>query len=133
MPATTFIGAKIAAALGGLFGGLAIMAFMKPTTLLDATIRGGISTGAAIIGSTLMIDSMNWSNAVEYHAIAGAVIGFCAWGVLGMFARVFIKVEQNKLDAVQIASAVASNDLDAAMKPAAPELKARKKRALKKH
>lgn len=131
MSATVVIGTKIAAAVGGLFGGLAVMAFMKPTTLLDATIRGGISTGTAIIGSTLMIDTMNWSNAVEYHAIAGAIIGFCAWGVLGMCARVFIKVEQNKLDAVQIASAVAANNLDEAMKPATP--KVRRKQVVKKH
>ena len=125
----TFIGAKLAAACGGLFGGLAVMAFMKPSTLLDATIRGGISTGAAIIGSTLMIDAMNWSDAVEYHAIAGAIIGFCAWSVLGMCARVFIKVEQNKLDAIQVASAI--NNLDEVMKPAAP--KVRRKRVVKKY
>ena len=125
----TFIGSKIAAACGGLFGGLAIMAFMKPTTLLDATIRGGISTGAAIIGSTLMIDTMNWSNNVEYHAVAGAMIGFCAWGVLGMFASLFIKAEKNKLDVIQVATAI--NNLEEVMKPAAP--KARKKRALKKY
>jgi hypothetical protein len=129
MSATVVIGSKIAAAVGGLFGGLAVMAFMKPTTLLDATIRGGISTGAAIIGSTLIIDTMNWSDAVEYHAISGAKIGFCAWSVLGAFARFFIKVEKNKLDASQVVSAM--NNLDSAMKPAA--LKARKKRAVKKH
>ena len=125
----TFIGAKIAAACGGLFGGLAIMAFMKPTTLLDATIRGGISTGTAIIGATLLIDTMEWSNSIEYNAIAGALIGFCAWGVLGMCARFFIKVEQNKLDAVQIASAM--NNLEEVMKPAAP--KVRKKRIVRKY
>ena len=125
----TFIGAKLAAACGGLFGGLAVMAFMKPSTLLDATIRGGISTGAAIIGSTLMIDTMDWSNAVEYHAVAGAIIGFCAWSVLGMCARVFIKVEKNKLDAIQVASAI--NNLDEVMKPAAP--KVRRKRVVKKY
>ena len=125
----TFIGAKLAAACGGLFGGLAVMAFMKPSTLLDATIRGGISTGAAIIGSTLMIDTMNWSDAVEYHAIAGAIIGFCAWSVLGMCARVFIKVEKNKLDAIQVASAI--NNLEETMKPAAP--KVRRKRIVKKY
>jgi len=122
----TFIGAKIAAACGGLFGGLAIMAFMKPTTLLDATIRGGISTGTAIIGATLLIDTMSWSDAVEYHAIAGAMIGFCAWSVLGMFARFFIKADKNKLDVIEAVSAI--NNLEAAMKP-----KVRKKRAVKKY
>ena len=125
----TLIGAKIAAACGGLFGGLAVMAFMKPSTLLDATIRGGISTGTAIIGSTLMIDAMEWSNIIEYHAISGAIIGFCAWGVLGMCARVFIKVEKNKLDVIQIATAI--NNVNDAMKPSAPKI--RKKRAVKKY
>ena len=129
MPATTFIGAKIAAALGGLFGGLAIMAFMKPTTLLDATIRGGISTGTAIIGATLLIDIMEWSNSIEYNAIAGALIGFCAWGVLGMCARFFIKAEKNKLDVIQVATAM--NNLEEAMKPTAP--KVRKKKAVRKY
>ena len=129
MSASVVIGTKIDAAIGGLFGGLSVMAFMKPTTLLDATIRGGISTGTAIIGSTLMIDTMNWSDAVEYHAIAGALIGFCAWGVLGMCARVFIKVEQNKLDIIQVSTSM--NNLEEVMKPAAP--KARKKRALRKY
>ena len=122
----TFIGAKIAAACGGLFGGLAIMAFMKPTTLLDATIRGGISTGTAIIGATLLIDTMSWSDAVEYHAIAGAMIGFCAWSVLGMCARVFIKADKNKLDVIEAVSAI--NNLEAAMKP-----KVRKKRIVRKY
>ena len=126
MSASVVIGTKIAAAVGGLFGGLAVMAFMKPSTLLDATIRGGISTGSAIIGSTLLIDTMNWSNAVEYHAIAGAIIGFCAWSVLGMFARFFIKADKNKLDVIEAVSAI--NNLEAAMKP-----KVRKKRAVKKY
>ena len=125
----TFIGAKIAAAAGGLFGGLAIMALMKPSTLLDATIRGGISTGSAIIGSTLLIDIMNWSNAVEYHAIAGAIIGFCAWSVLSMCARLFIKAEKNKLDVIQVATAI--NNLEEVMKPAAP--KVRRKGPVKKY
>ena len=128
MPATTFIGAKIASALGGLFGGLAVMAYMKPISILDATIRGGISTGTAIIGSTLLMDAMSWPDMVEYYAIAGAVIGFSAWSVLGACARVFIKVEKNKLDAIEVVSAM--NNLDEAIKPAA---KVRRKRAVKKY
>ncbi len=128
MPATTFIGAKIASALGGLFGGLAVMAYMKPISILDATIRGGISTGSAIIGSTLLMDVMSWPDIVEYYAIAGAVIGFSAWSVLGACARVFIKVEKNKLDAIEVVSAM--NNLDEAIKPAA---KVRRKRVVKKY
>ena len=129
MPATTFIGAKIASALGGLFGGLAVMAYMKPISILDATIRGGISTGTAIIGSTLLMDVMSWPDMLEYYAIAGAVIGFSAWSVLGACARVFIKVEKNKLDAIQVATAM--NNLEEVMKPAAP--KVRKKRIVRKY
>lgn len=128
MPVTTFIGAKIASACGGLFGGLAVMAYMKPISILDASIRGGISTGAAIIGATLLIDIAHWPDIIEYHAIAGAVIGFSAWSVLGACARVFIKVEKNKLDAIQVA--IAMNNLEAATKPIA---KVRKKRAVKKY
>lgn len=128
MPATTFIGAKIASALGGLFGGLAVMAYMKPISILDATVRGGISTGAAIIGATLVIDIAHWPDIVEYYAIAGAVIGFSAWSVLGACARVFIKVEKNKLDAIEVVSAM--NNLDEAIKPAP---KVRRKRAVKKY
>jgi hypothetical protein len=117
----TFIGAKIAAAVGGLFGGLTIMAFMKPKTLTEATIRGGVSTGTGIIGSTLMIDTMGWSNAPEYHAIAGAIIGFSAWGVLGLFARFFIKTEKNGLDVIQVATAI--NNLEEVTKPAASKVR----------
>jgi hypothetical protein len=102
----TFIGAKIAAACGGLFGGLAVMAYMKPATILDAAIRGGISTGSAIIGSTLMIDSLEWSNSVEYHLISGAIIGFFAWSVLSMFGRFFVKAEKKQLDILDLVTAV---------------------------
>ena len=102
----TFIGAKIAAACGGLFGGLAVMAYMKPSTILDATIRGGISTGSAIIGSTLMIDSLGWSNSIEYHLISGAVIGFFAWSVLSVFARFFIKAEKKQLDILDLVNVI---------------------------
>jgi len=102
----TFIGAKIAAACGGLFGGLAVMAYMKPSTILDATIRGGISTGSAIIGSTLMIDSLGWSNSIEYHLISGAIIGFFAWSVLSVFARFFIKAEKKQLDILDLVNVI---------------------------
>lgn len=102
----TFLGAKIAAAIGGLFGGLVVMAYMKPTTLLDATIRGGISTGSAIIGSTLLIDALDWSKTTEYHLAAGAIIGFFAWAVLSMFGRFFIKIERKQIDIVDVATAL---------------------------
>ena len=117
----TFLGAKIAAAIGGLFGGLAVMAYMKPTTFLDATIRGGISTGSAIIGSTLLIDALDWSKTVEYHLAAGAIIGFFAWAVLSMFGRFFVKAEKKQIDIVDVATSLN------VMKPIETPVKSRKK------
>lgn len=117
----TFLGAKIAAAIGGLFGGLAVMAYMKPTTFLDATIRGGISTGSAIIGSTLLIDALDWSKTVEYHLAAGAIIGFFAWAVLSMFGRFFVKAEKTQIDIVDVAASLN------VMKPIETPVKGRKK------
>ena len=117
----TFLGAKIAAAIGGLFGGLAVMAYMKPTTFLDATIRGGISTGSAIIGSTLLIDALDWSKTVEYHLASGAIIGFFAWAVLSMFGRFFVKAEKKQIDIVDVATSLN------VMKPIETPVKSRKK------
>ncbi len=118
----TFVGAKIAAAFGGLFGGLASMAFMKPVTLLDAAMRGGISTGSAIIGSTLIIDTFEWANSIEYHMISGAIIGFFAWAVLSMFGRFFVKAEKKQLDILDVATIVKNPEAS---------LKVRKKRVIK--
>lgn len=127
---TTFIGTKIAAAFGGLFGGTISMVFMKPITLLDAAIRGGISTGTAIIGSTLMIDTYDWpNNSIEYHVIAGAIIGFFAWAVLSMFGRFFVKAENKQLDIVDVAAIVKNPEKS----PPVTTIKVRKKRAVKKH
>ena len=50
-PVISTAAAKAAAGIGGLFGGLAILTFLKPHNLRDAAIRGGVSTGSAIIGS----------------------------------------------------------------------------------
>jgi hypothetical protein len=74
------------------------------------------------------MDIAHWPDMLEYYAIAGAVIGFSAWSVLGACARVFIKVEKNNLDVIQVASAM--NNLEEVMKPVA---KVRKKRAVKKY
>lgn len=75
--------------------------FIKPTNLLDATVRGGVSTGSAIIGAAPLLMAMNANpNSWEMHLCAGAVIGFLSWGVLSMIARFFIKAAENNEDIV---------------------------------
>lgn len=102
----TYVAGKIAAAIGGLLGGLGFMAFLKPKTIMDATIRGGVSTGSAIIGSTVFIELLGFPNNIEFQLFSGAVIGFVAWGILGLIARVFIKAEQKNTDAIEFISDV---------------------------
>lgn len=98
----TYLSSKIAAAIGGLIGGMAFMAFLKPKTIMDATIRGGVSTASAIIGSGVLIELSHFPNNVEFYLFAGAIIGFLAWGVLGLVARVFIKAEKTQVDAIDV-------------------------------
>jgi hypothetical protein len=99
--ASSYLAAKTASAAGGLFGGLFMFAFMKPKTVLDATIRGGVCTGSAIIGAPILCEFMEKSMTVEHLMFCGAVIGFLAWGVLSMIARFFIKAETANTDIVE--------------------------------
>ena len=103
---TGIVAAKSAAAFGGLFGGLAMFAFMKPTTVLDATIRGGTCTGSAIIFSPIICDWLETTHTVEHLLASGAVIGFLIWGVLSMTARFFIKAEAANKDIVEAAKEI---------------------------
>jgi len=102
----TYVTGKIAAAVGGLLGGLGFMAFLKPKTITDAAIRGGVSTGSAIIGSTVFIELLNFPNNIEFQLFSGGIIGFVAWGILGLIARVFIKAELKNSDAIEFISDV---------------------------
>jgi len=99
--AAGYIVAKTASAVGGLFGGLTMFAFMKPHTSMDATVRGGICTGSAIIGAPVFCEYINMIGTVEHLVFCGAVIGFLAWGVLSMIARFFIKAETANKDIVE--------------------------------
>jgi hypothetical protein len=99
--AAGYLTAKIASAAGGLFGGLAMFAFMKPKTILDATFRGGVCTGSAIIGAPILIDALGFPSSMDHFMFAGAVIGFLGWGVLSMTARFFIKAETTNTDIVE--------------------------------
>jgi hypothetical protein len=100
------VAAKSASAAGGLFGGLTMFAFMKPTTVLDATIRGGVCTGAAIIFAPILCDWLETKHTVDHLLAGGAVIGFLTWGVLSMTARFFIKAEASNTDIVEAAKEI---------------------------
>ena len=103
---TGIVAAKSASAAGGLFGGLTMFAFMRPKTILDATIRGGVCTGSAIIFAPIICDWFEAKHSVDHLLAAGAVIGFLAWGVLSMTARFFIKAEANNTDIVEVAKEI---------------------------
>jgi hypothetical protein len=101
--AGSYVAAKSASAAGGLFGGLTMFAFMKPKTILDATVRGGVCTGAAIIFAPVLCEWVNVQLNMDHLLASGAVIGFLTWGVLSMTARFFIKAEATNTDIVEAA------------------------------
>jgi hypothetical protein len=104
--AGSYVAAKSASAVGGLFGGLSMFAFMRPKTILDATIRGGVCTGSAIIFAPVICEYFEKSLTTDHLLASGAVIGFLAWGVLSMTARFFIKAEAANTDIVEAAKEI---------------------------
>lgn len=86
---------KIASMVGGLFGGLAILTFIKPKTIGEAFLRGALSTGSAMIFAGPLLTYISIDNNWENQTMAGFVIGFIAYSVLGMTANFLIK-NQNK-------------------------------------
>lgn len=90
-PSTGFFSAKLAAMIGGLFGGAAILTFIKPKTIGEAFMRGGVSVGSAIIFSSPILRHLGFPDTWDYQAIAGFVCGFFAYSLLGMIANLLIK------------------------------------------
>ena len=93
-PVISTAAAKAAAAIGGLFGGLTIFTFLKPHGLRDAAIRGGVSTGSAVIGAApvaryIGMDAHDW----ELALMIGAAIGFSSWFLLSAVGNYFKKHE----------------------------------------
>lgn len=104
---SSYLVAKVAAGIGGLFGGLAMMSFIKPKTILDAVIRGGVSTGSAIIFAAPLLELLNQDRGNwEFQLASGMVCGFLAWSLLGMVARFFIKAERSGEDIVDVVKRV---------------------------
>jgi|APFre7841882793_1041355.scaffolds.fasta_scaffold37426_1 hypothetical protein len=97
-----YITAKIASMVGGLFGGAAILTFIKPKTVGEAFMRGGMSAGTATVFSIPMAEWIGLSNTWESQLMCGFVVGFIAYSVLGMVANFFIKNQDRDIvDAVK--------------------------------
>lgn len=88
---SSYIGAKIAAMIGGFLGGSAILTFIRPKTIGEAFMRGGTSVGSAMIFSTPLLHALDWPTDWETQLMAGFCIGFIAYSVLGMVANFFLK------------------------------------------
>ena len=99
-PTTSYIGMKIASMLGGFFGGAAILTFIKPKTIGEAFIRGGVSVGTAIIFSSFVIELSKLSPTVENYAMSGFCVGFLAYSVLGMVANYLYKHQNSDIVSV---------------------------------
>jgi hypothetical protein len=88
---SSYIGAKIASMIGGFIGGSAILTFIRPQTIGEAFMRGGISVGSAMIFSTPLLVALGWPTDWETQLMAGFCIGFVSYSILGMIANFFIK------------------------------------------
>ncbi len=90
-----YLTAKIASMIGGFFGGAAILTFIKPRSVGEAFVRGGVSVGSAIIFASPALQWASINSNWETELMAGFVVGFTAYSVLGMVANFLIK-NQNK-------------------------------------
>ena len=88
---TSYMTTKIASAIGGLFGGSAMMSFIKPTSIGEAFARGGVSTGSAIIFADPALVLIHLPTDWEMQMMSGGIIGFLAYSILGAVARFFDK------------------------------------------
>lgn len=90
-PTTGFISAKLASMIGGLLGGAAILTFIKPQTIGEAFLRGGVSVGSAILFSSPILRALDLPDDWDFQAMSGFVIGFLAYSILGMVANFLLK------------------------------------------
>lgn len=100
----SYLTAKVASMIGGLFGGFAILTFIKPKTIGEAFMRGGMSVGSAMVFTQPLLVMADISNNWESQLMGGFVVGFLAYTVLGMVANFMIK-NQDK-DIVQVVKSV---------------------------
>ena len=86
-----FLTAKVASMIGGLFGGAAILTYIRPQTVGEAFLRGGVSVGSATVFGTPLLSQFGFDNNWENQLMAGFVIGFVAYSLLGMVANFLAK------------------------------------------
>lgn len=101
---TGYLTAKVASMIGGLFGGFAILTFIRPKTISEAFMRGGVSVGSAMVFTHPLLDIIGISNNWETQLMGGFCVGFLAYTVLGMVAN-FLQKNQHK-DIVQVVKEV---------------------------
>lgn len=90
-----FLMTKLASMIGGLLGGAAILTYIRPSSIGEAFMRGGMSVGSAIVFAVPVIDKLNLANNWENQLMAGFCIGFMAYSILGMIAN-FLHKNKNK-------------------------------------
>jgi hypothetical protein len=86
-----YLSAKLASMIGGFFGGATILTFIRPRTIGEAFIRGGVSVGSSTVFATPLLQWIGLDNNWENQLMAGFAIGFLAYSVLGMVANFLIK------------------------------------------
>lgn len=94
---SSYVTAKIASAVGGLIGGLVLMSFIQPKSVVEAFVRGGISVGSAIIFANPLLTWIDVPSNWELQLMSGTVVGFCAYFILGTLANFFVKNQREDL------------------------------------
>lgn len=84
---------KIADFIGGFFGGLTMLTFIKPKSIKDAIIRSFVSTGCAYVFTDPVLTYLNIKNSIDYNILISVLIGFSSFSILGSVAKFF---EKNK-------------------------------------
>lgn len=97
-----FLTTKLASMIGGLFGGAAILTFIRPKSIGEAFTRGGVSVGSAIIFGVPLLEWFKISISWESQMMAGFCVGFVSYSLLGMVAN-FLEKHQHK-DIAQVAA-----------------------------
>lgn len=91
---TGYLATKVASMIGGLLGGFAILTFIRPKTIKEAFIRGGVSVGSAIVFAEPLLVIAKITSNWETQLMSGFCVGFFAYAVLGMIAN-FLQKHQN--------------------------------------
>lgn len=97
---TSYLATKVASMIGGLLGGFAILTFIKPKTIWEAFVRGGVSVGSAIVFADAILIIAKIPSNWETQLMSGFCVGFFAYAVLGMIAN-FLHKHNDLAEAVK--------------------------------